>query len=240
MFSSKKLVLALLLFLPTLADAACTLNGSVQLPTGSTAASPAFTVTSSVGNAYACSIGGDSTVTVTAVSFSGQAATVVAGGTATAGNTFAAYKLSATTGITTVTVTRTGGSGSGHGVIAACYDLTCGGGGAFDNNASTNSTTSANPAPVLTVAAGGFAMSLVMGNNNISAVASPFTFDTTSTTNITNFSGGAHDASAGGGSLTSTYTMTSALWSAIIWSLKPAAAASCVQNLGLLHVGSCG
>jgi hypothetical protein len=149
-------------------------------------------------------------------------------------NLFAAYSFGAATGITSFIVTYTGSGGTG----ITAYDCGSTSGGAFDAIAGLSSQSSANPAPSITAAAAGIALTILGAGSNASAVAAPFILDTTGN-QFAGFNYGSHDVNGAGGSLTSTFTATNASWCSLMATFKEVSApASGPANL-LIMMG-CG
>jgi hypothetical protein len=198
---------------------------ATSLPTGSSGASPVtLAITTTIGNGIIVKIQTNSPVTaISCTDSASNTYTVLTGGTATAGNTWMCYTPSLISpGVTSVKITLT----SSTGVTVSVDDVHTPTAMLVSAQSATSSTTSANPAPSLTAAAGDYVASVIADNNSVSAVASPFTLDAMSTSGITNWAAAAHYQNAAGGTTTSTYTATSALWSGFIVAFKVTSSAA--------------
>ncbi len=246
----KKSILCLLLLLLFLRAPSCwasiTINGSPTNVTDS-GATPGTTFTlsppSTTGNLYVvCVTGADSGKTSTSVT-DNKSNTYTAVDTnatdANSGDSRIYYAKAPTTGVTTVTVNV---SGSGAHWSATFYDLS-----GADTTAPleahailSNQSATTNPVgPSITPATnGGFVVAACAPQNQITAVAGPFTGDVINGANVG--SEIAHNLYSTAGNFNPSWTQnTSGTWDAAIAAFKPSGGATsvCANSMTLIGVG---
>jgi hypothetical protein len=191
--------------------ATLTLNHTSLPTSGGTGSPQNFTITSTTGNMILIGTDIDEGGTVTGCSDNKSNsytlnATNSSDATNSSGKGYFCYtNTTATTAVTQVTITYTGGA---RGVESVIYDLTGPTGGVTVGAISpTNAQTSAHPAPAISAGGAGFTAVVIpsCGGPN-TGVNSPFTFDVFDSGALACGGSAAHDVNSAGGTLTATTT----------------------------------
>jgi hypothetical protein len=194
-----------------------------------------FTVPSSLGNMQILTIVTDTNVTLFSVSDNkSNFYSIITGGyDVPNGRTFLAYSLSASSGITTLTLSFLAGSSGG--VTLTAYDITTTTGGELHAVATKINQTSNNPSLTVIDTITGFTVSCLMSISTISAVSSPFVLENMDNSLLVNNATSAYNIA---GNFTSTFTSaTSGGWGGTIANFIEAPGTSAHTQIGYFLVG---